>query len=60
QFIIATHSPILLGYGDSLIYRFAEQGIEPTSYRETDHYRLTLDFLKNRERYVNLLGLDPD
>lgn len=60
QFIIATHSPILLGYGNSLIYRFAEQGIEPTRYRETDHYRLTLDFLKNRERYVNLLGLDPD
>lgn len=59
QFIIATHSPIILGFGAGLMYHFSESGIAPTTYRETEHYRLTRDFLLNRERYAKLLGLAP-
>ena len=58
QFIIATHSPILLGFGKSWIYEFTEDGMERTTYHKTKPYILTLDFLKNRGRYVKELGLD--
>lgn len=57
QFIIATHSPILMAYPDATIYRLDEGGILPTTLRETDHYRVTLDFLRDPEkRIVDLLG----
>ncbi|KUP09827.1 ATPase AAA [Bacillus coahuilensis m2-6] len=52
QFIIATHSPILLGYPDATIYRFDEGKIEETSYEMTDHYTITSYFLQNRERFL--------
>lgn len=59
QLIIATHSPILLGYGDALIYEFSDEGIREVKYRETQAYLLTRDFIANRDRYGRLLGLDP-
>ena len=48
QFIIATHSPILLGYPDAAIHRFSEDGVERVTYEETDAYRVTRRFLENR------------
>src|SRR5690606_20500691 len=39
QFIIATHSPILLGFPDAVIYQFDEHGIEQVKYEETEHYQ---------------------
>ncbi len=60
QFIIATHSPILMGFGKAWIYQFGTDGIARTTYRETEHYRLTFDFLRNRDRYAAHLGLDPE
>lgn len=56
QFIIATHSPIILGLGKGTIYEFSEGGIAPVAYEQTQPYQLTLDFLKNRGRYKELLG----
>ena len=47
QFVIATHSPILLSYPDALIYQCSERGIEPVSYEETDAFTLTKRFLNN-------------
>lgn len=44
QFIIATHSPILLGFPDAVIYQFDEKGIEQVKYEETEHYRGNLVF----------------
>jgi predicted ATPase len=41
QFIVATHSPILMAYPDAEIYVLAEDGIRLTPYEETEHYRLT-------------------
>jgi predicted ATPase len=57
QFVIATHSPILLAYPEALIYHLGPDGIAKTLYEETEHYSLTRDFLVNRERYLRrLLG----
>lgn len=60
QLILATHSPVLLGLGIGKILEFSEDGIEEVKYKETKQYQLTLDFLRNRDRYVRSLGLTPD
>jgi predicted ATPase len=52
QFIIATHSPILLGYPDATILSFDDGGIEEVEYEMTDHYKITRYFLENRERFL--------
>jgi predicted ATPase len=49
QFIIATHSPILLGLPGSIIYSFDQNTISAVSYEETDYYRIYKDFLVNRK-----------
>ncbi len=51
QFIIATHSPILMAYPNALIYRLASSGIERVAYEDTEHYRITRDFLSSPERF---------
>lgn len=57
QFIIATHSPILLAYPDALIYEFMEDGIHEVNYENCEHYRLTRDFLSDPQRFTaHLLG----
>jgi predicted ATPase len=58
QFLIATHSPILLAYPGATIYQFGEKGIARVEYTETEHYRLTRDFLQAPERYLTTL-FDP-
>lgn len=45
QFIIATHSPILLGYPNATIYSFDQGEIEPIRYEDTIHYIVTKRFL---------------
>jgi predicted ATPase len=47
QFVIATHSPIIIAYPDSCIYLLTVEGIRPVPYLETEHYLVTRDFLKN-------------
>ncbi len=55
QFIIATHSPILLAYPDALIYQMTSEGMEAVSYTETEHYRVTRDFLNRPDKMLGLL-----
>lgn len=55
QFIIATHSPILMAYPGATIYQFSEEGIEETEYRKTEHYQITSEFLQNPERMLRIL-----
>ena len=55
QFIIATHSPILLALPGSAVLGFDSGRIEPIDYRETDHYRVTRDFLEAPERFFRHL-----
>ena len=57
QFIIATHSPILLAYPGADIYTITENGFEPTKYEESMPYLLTKQFILNRELILDeLLG----
>lgn len=55
QFIIASHSPILLAYPDADIYSFDSSPIRKVMYEETDYYRIYRDFLNNRERFLGCL-----
>jgi predicted ATPase len=56
QFIIATHSPILMAYPDATIYHLsAEGGPAPIPYEQTEHYRITRDFLNDRDSYFRHL-----
>lgn len=54
QFIIATHSPIVMAYPDALIYQIRE-GFEKVSYEETEHYQVMSSFLNNREKMLSIL-----
>lgn len=55
QFLIATHSPILMGLPDAAIYQINEEGLERVAYKETDHYRITKRFLDDPESYLRHL-----
>jgi predicted ATPase len=55
QFIIATHSPILMAYPDAIIYEFSKEGIQRVDYKETEHFRITRDFLANPQRMMRVL-----
>jgi predicted ATPase len=57
QFVIATHSPILMAYPDAWIYQIGDGGLERIAYEQTEHYRVTRDFLGDPKRRLNdLLG----
>ncbi|NMD71715.1 AAA family ATPase [Bacillus sp. DNRA2] len=58
QFIIATHSPILLGYPEAAIYSFDNDQIEEIDYEMTDHYQITKYFLENRDRFLREIFKD--
>ena len=55
QFIIVTHSPILLGIPGSEILSFDEGQIHPCTYEETDSYQVTEMFINNREQILKRL-----
>lgn len=59
QFIIATHSPILLGYPQAQILQFDDHGIEEVAYEDTDHYNITRYFLNHRENMLATLFDEP-
>ena len=52
QFIIATHSPILLALPEAEIYSFDVAPIRKVEYEDTEYYRIYRDFLDNREKYL--------
>jgi predicted ATPase len=56
QFLIATHSPILLALPGARLLAFAEDGISETRYEDTEHYRLYRDFLADPAGYLETLG----
>jgi len=55
QFLIATHSPILICYPGAGIYQFDESGVIETTYENTGHYTLTKSFLDNPQSYLRHL-----
>jgi predicted ATPase len=52
QFIIATHSPILMGYPDAVILNFGDSKIDEVAYEMTDHYLITKYFMQHREKVL--------
>ncbi|MDZ4860586.1 MAG: AAA family ATPase [Candidatus Hydrogenedentes bacterium] len=59
QFIIATHSPILMAYPHARIFMFGEEAIREVPYEDTEHFTVTRDFLEHRETMLKEL-LDSD
>jgi len=59
QFIIATHSPILMAYPDACIYACSSDGVVRVDYYDTEHYQVMHDFIVNPKRMLDVL-LAPD
>jgi predicted ATPase len=59
QFIIATHSPILMAYPEACIYSCSSDGIDRIDYFDTEHYRVMHDFVASPKRMLDML-LAPD
>ena len=55
QFIVASHSPILLGFPDAVIYSCDRAPVGRVEYDELEHVTLTRDFLNGRERFLRHL-----
>ncbi len=55
QFLIATHSPIIMAYPQARIYSLKESEIVEETYQETGHYRLTKSFLDRPEAMLRHL-----
>jgi predicted ATPase len=52
QFIIATHSPILLACPGSIIYSFDYTPVKPIRYEDTEHYEVYKSFMENPGKYL--------
>jgi predicted ATPase len=59
QFIIATHSPILLAFPGATIYSFDRTPVEAVEYDELEHVVLTREFLRAPERYLRAVTATP-
>lgn len=55
QFIIATHSPIIMAYPNSIIYEIKDGGIHVAKYEETEHYQVMKAFISNKQRMLDVL-----
>jgi predicted ATPase len=55
QFIIATHSPIIMSYPGAALLSFDGGKVHPVEYTETDHYRVTRRFLMDHQGYLDRL-----
>ncbi len=55
QFIVATHSPILMAYPDSCIYQCTQEGLSQVDYEDTEHYLVTKRFLTDRQHMLQAL-----
>ena len=58
QFIVSTHSPILMAYPGATIYQLTENGISQIDYDKTEHYMLMKYFLNNTNQYLKDIGID--
>lgn len=54
QFIIATHSPIIMSYPDSIVYELSN-GVKEVKYKDTEHYKITKAFLDKPEKMLSML-----
>lgn len=54
QFIIATHSPIIMAYPNADIY-IIDEGFKKVKYEDTEHYQIMRDFMNNTKKMLNIL-----
>jgi predicted ATPase len=55
QFIIATHSPILMAFPDAVILSFDGGQVRPVAYQELEHVTLTRAFLDDPQAFIRRL-----
>lgn len=55
QFIIATHSPIIMAYPDATIFELSEKGLNIVKYEQTEHYSVTKEFINHHEKMIDIL-----
>jgi predicted ATPase len=55
QLLIATHSPIIMGYPDAIILHFGGSTIRPVAYTDTEHFKITKGFLDRRMQMLQEL-----
>lgn len=55
QFVIATHSPIVMAYPDSIIYHLSPEGIEVQKLEETSHFVIMKEFLNKKDKMLREL-----
>lgn len=55
QFIVVTHSPMLIAYPGATIYEITENGMEAVNFEDTEHYSVTKSFLNDPEAYLRFL-----
>ena len=61
QFLISTHSPIILSYPGAVLFNLDGDMLREVAYSETEHYLVTRDFLNSPERYFkHLFGTSGD
>jgi predicted ATPase len=60
QFLIATHSPMILAYPNAWIYEMAPEGPRRAAWDDLEHVRLTRDFLMYPEAYLYQIMEEPD
>jgi predicted ATPase len=59
QFLIATHSPILMAYPQAAIYLLADGAPRPVDYQDTEHYTVTRNFLNRTDQMLDILLAAP-
>ena len=55
QFVVSTHSPILMAFPGADVLQITEAGIERVGYRDTQHYQVTRRFLEDPERMLGYI-----
>ena len=58
QFLIATHSPVLLSYPDAQIIHFGGDGLSEIAYEDLEHVRFTREFLNDPRRFLRHIWAD--
>lgn len=57
QFIIATHSPIVMAYPDSILYELNDD-FKAVNYQDTEHYKIMKSFIRNPKKILDILMAD--
>jgi len=60
QFLIATHSPIILAYPGAVLFSLDDEAIHEVNYRDTKQFLITRDFLNSPERFFKHLFATND